>query len=399
MCTSLGLPEIGARDVAAGADQRRIVGVVLIVRLGACLLLGLTVLAVAAAFWTSAVEWLAASLCMALGLSLSLDWVLRGRSAMGAVGAATATGGIVVLAGAAVIVPMRPSVVVALGIFALGEFTAALLTWRAARVRAFALANKRAAQITLRRSWPIALSSLLIYSYLANLDTVLLGVLRSAEDAGLYSGPYRLFLAVNVLGTFAGYALLPVVTRAAVGGDATRARAGLTARLDSLCGYGLALLAAAELFGGTILGAVFGSEFASMRSTLVVLCIALPWYAVTFPVGYTLIGFNQTKRYLAGAAVAATLNVLLALVLIPSFGTEGAAAATSISLALAGMVWLAVARVLNRRVGVMVLIMVAASGGGVAAAVSSSVTATIGALTLAAAAGCAVSNVRLGRAA
>jgi O-antigen/teichoic acid export membrane protein len=284
-----------------------------------------------------------------------------------------------------VFVPLDPSIDVALAIFVAGELAAAGSTWAAARLRGVRRPTGRDLHIALRRAWPIALSSLMVYAYLANLDTVLLAALRSAEDAGLYSAPYRVFLALNVVGTFAAYSLLPGVTRSVVGGDPPAARAAIEEHLGVLGAYGLGVLGAVELVAADLLGMLFGSPFESMRSTFIVLVIAVPWYSVLFPVGYTLIGFERTKAYLGGAAAAGVLNVLMGLALIPVAGTIGAAVATTAALVVAGVVWLVLARLLDPRTIRLGSVLALASAGGVVAAASEDAAPFAGGATLLAA--------------
>ena len=128
-----------------------------------------------------------------------------------------------------------------------------------------------------RRSWPVGLAAFIVYSYYANLDTIILSVARSAAEAGLYSAPYRTFLTINVVGTFAAYAYLPLVAR----GDHDRLFEGLR----GLFAYGLIALGTSEVAGELVLGLLFGERFESVGTAFIILCIAVPWYVVAFPVG------------------------------------------------------------------------------------------------------------------
>lgn len=185
---------------------------------------------------------------------------------------------------------------------------------------------------------------------MTSLDTILLSVLRSAQEAGLYGAPYRLFLAFMMVGTFAAYATLGPMARATnIGAErAAVATARLRYATVPLAGYGLMILGLAELFGGDILSVLFGARFSAMEDVFVILAIAVPWYSFAFPVGYALIARGANRLFLVGAGVAGVLNIGLNLVLIPSYGPEGAAVATSVGIVGGAIVWLSVQGFLDR---------------------------------------------------
>ncbi|MDP1849675.1 MAG: oligosaccharide flippase family protein, partial [Solirubrobacteraceae bacterium] len=383
----LGLPETGSRDASvararAAVIADRVLGGRLLV-LGALSFVALAVVLVAA---PDDVWVVAFAVAMALALAWSLEWLLRGLERMGSVAVANAAGGAVVLAGAVLITATRPTVPSALAVFVVGELTVALLTLRAARLPRLPRPRIRGLRTATRRSWPLGASALVVYSYYANLDTILLSVTRSAQEAGLYSAPYRLFLALNVLGTFAAYALLPRIARAVEAGAAADAiaRAGLQRALMPLAGYGLLVLGAVEIAGEDMLRLLFGGRFAGQGDVFLVLCVAVPWFSVAFPVGYALIARDANRRFFAGAAVAGVLNLVLNAVLIPLFGPIGAAVATAVALVAGSIVWLRAQDMFNRATATPIALVAAATLAAPAALAGSAVALGIGALTLAA---------------
>ena len=381
--TNLGLPELGSRDIAAAPDDRiAIAGRVLAGRLLALLAVAVAAIGVVAVVLPDDLPMALLAAAMATGLALSADWILRGMSRMASLAIATGAGGIAVLAGVALIVPSEPSRELALGVFAAGELLVAVLTWRAVGVPPYPVPGVAGLRRMLRRSWPVGASALIVYSYYANLDTILLAGLRSSEEAGLYSAPYRVFLALNVIGTFAAYALLPVMTRLVVAGRVLGARDTLLSWLAPLACYGLIVLGCVELTAEGLLTRLFGSDFASMRSTFVLLCVAIPWYSVAFPAGYLLIARDQGRRFLIGAAVAGGMNLVLDLALIPPFGAEGAAIATMAALVAGSIAWLWAAEVPRDRAVVVVLALSVSLMGGAAVAIWEGLALPIGAATL-----------------
>jgi O-antigen/teichoic acid export membrane protein len=383
MATSLGLPEVGSRDVAAyPAELEAVAARVLAGRLLALLVLTAIGIGIVAATAPDGLDLAVLVAAMAVGLAVSGDWALRGLGRMATLAAATAAGGIAVLAGVVLVLPTAPSRELAIALFAASELLVAALTWRALGVLPIPRLRRSGLPALLRRSWPAGASALIVYSYYANLDTIFLAAFRSDEEAGLYSAPYRVFLALNVLGTFAAYALLPVMTRLVVAGRERVADTELRRRLAPLMCYGLVVLGAVEVAGAHLLELLFGSEFGEMRATLIILCSTIPWYSVAFPCGYTRLAHEQGRRFLTGAAVAGTLNLLLDLGLIPLLGAEGAAVATLIALVAGSAAWLRAARVLDRD-GIRLLSMLALSlATGIVAAVSAAAAPWTGAIVL-----------------
>jgi O-antigen/teichoic acid export membrane protein len=386
MATTVGFPDVGARDVAVRhAEAPGIAGRVVTGRLLALAAVAVPIGAVVLFLGAVSTSLVLVTAAMALGLALSADWLLRGLERMRCLAMATAAGGLVVLVGSLVVVQAHPSAAVALGVLAAAEFLVSALTWRSSGVRRLVRPGRPRLWAEARRSWPVGLAALIVYSYYANLDTLILSVLRSAEEAGLYSAPYRTFLALNVVGTFAAYAYLPLVARGVEHGGDEEARSliRISSGLRGLCAYSLIVLGVVELVSEDLLGLLFGARFETVSRAFIILCIAIPWYSIAFPVGYSLIARNQGRRFLLGAAYAGSLSLSLNLVFIPAFGVEGAAAATSVALVAGSVVWLlshCEVSVPGRRF--LLTVLIAASAAGVGASASLSAAAPIGVATL-----------------
>jgi O-antigen/teichoic acid export membrane protein len=364
----LGLPDVGARDAAADARGRGVLaGRVVGVQLAALGTVVAAVVAVTALLFPSTVPLVVAGAAAAAGMCGSADWLLRASERPIPLALATAVGGIAVAAFALLAVPRLPTTLTAVAGLAVGELLAAALTWRYAGV---AIRLRLEGSLALvRRAWPLALSSLVVYSYYANIDTVLLAVTRSTREAGLYSAPYRVFLSLNVVGLFAAYGMLPAAARAATAQNWSAIRTALMSRFGRLAGFGAVCLGVIEVASEPMLRLLFGQDFGAMRSTFILLAIAVPWYTVGFPAGYLLIAGDENRRFLRGAAVAGGINVALNIALIPVFGTVGAAIATTIAMVGGALTWLQ-SQVGLRSLARLLIALTALSAGGVIAAAS-----------------------------
>lgn len=383
--TGLGLGEQAARDVAVRPEAAgELAGKVLGIRLAALGTIAAAGLAVVALVKPDYLDLAALTAVMALGTAISAEWALRGMELMRQLGITLAAGGAVVLVGAGVLALTGGTAAAALAIFAAGEVVASLLAWAFAgsRVRPLRVSVSGAREL-LRRSWPLGLATLALYGTYANVDTIILGAFRGAEDAGLYTAPYRVFLTLNLVAVFAAYSFLPSISRGAEAGDDS-AYVGLRLGLSYMLGYGAIVLGVAELAGEELLGGIFGSDFREMAPTFVALCIGTVWFAVAYPAGYALIGAERNRRFLLGAGTAAVLTLALDFILIPPFGPIGAAAATSGALVVAGLVWLRGHEILDHDFLSSLATMVAVSAMAIAALIEPDLRPFAGAVTVAA---------------
>lgn len=338
--TTLGLPEVGARDIAVDHSKAGWLAGKVVAARGT--LLGLVLLiAVSTSLLIDSGSALVVLLAGAVALlpTVSADWILRGLERMRQLGTATALGGVTVLGGAALIAVTAKSSIGALGAFALGEGVVAGLCWSAVRPVKISLGFGGLRPL-LRRSWPVALSTIAFQTYYAGLDTLIIATTRSTNEAGLYSAAYRVFLTLNIVSLYAAYALLPLLAQARHAHEDDRADRILSRSFLPLAGYGLIVVGVAEIANHQILRLLFGSRFGSMGHVWVVLCLGLMWYTVGYPAGYAFIASGRNRQYLAGAACAAVLNVVVNLSIIPVLGALGAALATTISFSVSSVVWL-----------------------------------------------------------
>ena len=367
---SLGLSDYGARVVAVEPTRiPSLAASVVAVRVGA--LSALTVAAIGLT-WVAApdrLELVLLSAAMAVGITVSLDWTLRGQGRMTPVAVASAAGGTLLLVLCLTVVTKVPTTSVALLCFTLAELAAAGATWYATRVVPTTSGGTQQVGLMVREAWPMAVSAVIVYASVANLDTVLLSVLRSPEEAGLYSAPYRVFYAGLAVGIFAGYVYLPRLARAVGTREEAEVAASFRNALTALCAYGVVLVGLTEIAGEAALRLIFGSPFGEMQDTFILLTVAIPWYVVGFPAGYTLLARGRERRFLLGAGVAGSLNLAFNLLLIPSLGAEGAAAATTLALIVATVLWIRDHAMLSTLARSLQLLAVTSLGAGLVLAV------------------------------
>lgn len=177
-----------------------------------------------------------------------------------------------------------------------------------------------------RDAVPFAFSNLLWVAYF-NFDTVLLSLLRSEREVGLYAGVYRIVGISYVLGNALANSFLPQLFEA----HAQRPeRYGPLARrlLLSMAGLGLPLGAALYLGAGFIVPLLIGGAFADGILVARVLALAVFFRLLNFGFAGILMSSERQRTRVALEAGMLALNVGLNLALIPRWGALGAAAAT-----------------------------------------------------------------------
>lgn len=162
----------------------------------------------------------------------------------------------------------------------------------------------------------------------AQIDLILLGVLRSDAEVGIY----KVAVQGGTLVAF-GVTVLNVVVaphfarRHARGERAALQRLVLrTSRVATLLALPMAALFV--LAGGPILGLVFGAPYRDGAAALALLSIGYLLSALWGPVATVLNMTGHERETLKGVSAAALVNVLLNIMLIPRFGMNGAAFST-----------------------------------------------------------------------
>lgn len=163
-------------------------------------------------------------------------------------------------------------------------------------------------------------------------DRLMIGGILGVEAAGIYNASTRTAMLV-AFGLSAVNAMLgPMISSMHTRGD----QAGLQ-RLLGLAAWGLlawtGLGSAVLLLGGPWILSLFGSEFVQGYGALAIMVLAQTVNASCGSVGLLLMMTGHQRQVARVLAAAAGLNLVLNLALIPSWGMEGAALASGLSMA------------------------------------------------------------------
>jgi O-antigen/teichoic acid export membrane protein len=163
-----------------------------------------------------------------------------------------------------------------------------------------------------------------LYSYV---DGVMLGVLRTDAETGLYAAAYKVYEGF----TYAPMAISAVLTprlSALFASDPARHR--VMSRRGVLASAGLAIIVggAGYVLATPLLVLLFGADYAAATPAFRILCVGLPIVFVIWILHAIAISVDCERLLARTALVGLAVNVGLNLFVIPRYGGSGAALAT-----------------------------------------------------------------------
>jgi len=189
-----------------------------------------------------------------------------------------------------------------------------------------------------KAAWPIGLLSVL-GAVMINTDMVMLGWWSSETELGYYSTAQKIILLLYVIPALISSSLFPTFSRLAKTDNArfkTVLERGLTAAFALALPITLGGLAVAQ----SLITLFFGDEYSAAGTSFAIL---LSTVIIVFPstlLSNALFAYNEQRQFLAFAATGAGANALFNLLLIPTYGIEGAAVATLLAQLIANvLIW------------------------------------------------------------
>ncbi|MGB5093712.1 MAG: flippase [Parvibaculum sp.] len=191
-----------------------------------------------------------------------------------------------------------------------------------------------------------------LYLLLANTDIVLLGHFVSPDDIAVYFAATRIANLVAFIYFAVAALAVPKFAELHAAGDIDGLQRFVFNIIHAIFWPTLAAVLFLAGFGQYVL-MLFGTNFDSGSSLLIWLMIGFLVRAATGPVEYLLNMTGHQNMTAIAYGGAAVLNIVLNLILVPHFGINGAAAATSISVTLATLL---LAWFVRRRLGITAFI-------------------------------------------
>lgn len=185
------------------------------------------------------------------------------------------------------------------------------------------------------RSWFVALLPLTFIGGMQlinnQFDILMLGPLAGAESVGIYRVAMQGATIVAFALTAVNMVIGPYIARLYAAEEHQRLQRMVTLSAQVILGLAIPVAGVFIFFGGPILGWIFGQAYTDGEMALAILCTGQLVNAAVGSVGLVLNMTGHERDTALGVAIAAVLNIVLNLMLIPLYGIEGAAAATAIS--------------------------------------------------------------------
>lgn len=333
--STLGLEGLAVRDIVREPDHKNeILGTVLLLRISGGLLLVLIT--------ATSIHFIRPNdgLVAELVLLISITQVFQAFDAIDCWFQANVTSRYTVIAKAIVLLALtavRIALVIAkvpLVAFAWAIAGEALLG-ALAMLMAYHISGQRMAQWRIRldrvkrllaEGWPLIFSGFVITIYI-RIDQVMLGQMTGFGDVGAYSVAVRLLEVWYVIPVVLTASIFPAIIRSKDLDNAVY-EARIQRLYDSMVWMAIAIALPISLLAPFLVKWLYGSAYASAGPVLALLSWMAIWVFFGVARQKWLFAENALKAGMAVEIAGCVLNVLANLVLIPRFGTIGAAIAS-----------------------------------------------------------------------
>lgn len=179
-------------------------------------------------------------------------------------------------------------------------------------------------------SWPLALTGF-SFLFVTKTDKILLGYFLSKHEVGIFSPALVIAGMLIFVASAFKYIFLPTVSEYFSKNDIGALERLFKSTSKWIFLVVLPLFLILLIFPREVITFLYGSEYVGGYMALVILSAGIAMNDFAGTAGNILVGGGYTRLNLACEIIAAVTNILLALILIPRFGINGAAAATGIS--------------------------------------------------------------------
>jgi len=177
---------------------------------------------------------------------------------------------------------------------------------------------------------PLGFSAVFVQIYY-NMDTIMIGIMKTPEMVGLYNAAYRLFLGIMLLLGLWQATAFPVITRR-LNTNKEKAIKFLRRYLKLALLVCIPIVFLTTLISPLIIRVFFGYNYLGASIALQILIWNMIAIAISGTYGtLVLIPIGKTKEVLWAVGSGALINIILNFILIPPYGLIGAAAATLIT--------------------------------------------------------------------
>jgi len=182
----------------------------------------------------------------------------------------------------------------------------------------------------LELAWPIALTAL-VGVFMTNIDIVMLGFYRTAEEVGYYSAGQKIIQILFVFPGIIATSFFPTLSKYVGANNNSQVRKLMEKGVTLVFILALPLTIGGVLLAQDIISFVYGAGYTNaILSFQVLLLTLLPGFPAAFFANQILV-YNKQKVIPFTVFLTSVINIVLNVILIPVFGIVGSAAATVVA--------------------------------------------------------------------
>ena len=173
----------------------------------------------------------------------------------------------------------------------------------------------------------VGISSFMVLIYY-NLDSVMLGLLRSSHEVGLYTAAYKIVLLLTTVPTIILASFFPSLSKN-FGEEGYEKMLRKYVSVMFIVGAPIGFIG--YFAADWVMQIVFGITYQPAAMPLRILLFNVSFIFINMACGNPLLAWGEERAYLRVVAGGAIANLILNFLLIPRFGMIGAACATLLS--------------------------------------------------------------------
>ena len=162
-------------------------------------------------------------------------------------------------------------------------------------------------------------------------DTIILGLLKGAAEAGLYTGAADVGRVLRTAMLSSVFVYAPIAANLFGRGNVRELKIVYVTVTKWLLLVSVPAGMLMMMFPHAVLKVLYGAEYAEAAATLSVITLGLLISIAFGPAGSTLVAMGRSRHALAAFFSGFAINVILNLILIPPYGIIGAAIASAVS--------------------------------------------------------------------
>ncbi len=177
-----------------------------------------------------------------------------------------------------------------------------------------------------KKAWPLAISVIFTLIYF-KFDTILLSIMKPAEDVGIYGAAYKILEVLIAFSAIFCGLVLPLLSRFK-DSDPERFKSIFQRSFDTLVTLACPLVIGVLFLARPIMTFIGGAEFTISGIPLQILIFAVAIIFVGNLFGHTIVALDKQKKMMWVYITGAFLSIVTNLIFIPPFSYIGASVTT-----------------------------------------------------------------------